>query len=94
MLDKVKYLSIISNFQISASDADTDVFGPVRYEIIEGDPLGNFTLDPVTGILKTATELDHEKQQTFVVVVEAKDGKYKNVYLNRNFINKFERKRK
>ena len=60
---------------MSASDADSEAYGPIRYEIIEGDPLGKFSINPNTGVLKTASILDREVQQTFVLVIEAKDGK-------------------
>ena len=60
---------------MTASDADSEAFGPIRFEIIEGDPLGNFSIDSTTGVLRPASILDHEVQHTFVLVIEAPDGK-------------------
>ena len=33
----------------------------IHYSIIDGDPFGNFTLDPVSGILKPAAPIDFEQ---------------------------------
>ena len=61
---------------MSVSDADSEAFLPVYFEIVEGDPLGNFTINNMTGLLETATVLDREIQQSFHLIIEARDSKY------------------
>lgn len=33
----------------------------IHYSIIDGDPFGNFSLDPVTGVLKPTAPIDFEQ---------------------------------
>ncbi|KAG8225978.1 hypothetical protein J437_LFUL006207, partial [Ladona fulva] len=48
--------------------------GVVRYSIYSGDPNGYFTIDPVSGAIRTASELDHEAYQSVLLNVQAMSG--------------------
>lgn len=61
---------------MSATDSDGEAFGPVYYEIVEGDPSGNFSINNETGLIETGTVLDRELQQNFILIIKARDSKY------------------
>lgn len=46
----------------------------VRYSIYSGDPDGYFSIDPVTGTIRTASTLDHEAHQSVLLNVQATSG--------------------
>ena len=45
--------------------------GSIHYSITSGDPAGLFTIDPALGVLRTAAELDHERQAGVLLNVQA-----------------------
>ena len=45
-----------------------------RYSIYSGDPNGYFSINPVTGIIRTNTELDHETHPFVLLNVAAMTG--------------------
>lgn len=48
--------------------------GSVRYSIYSGDPDGYFSIDPLTGTIRTASVLDHEAHQSVLLNVQAMSG--------------------
>ncbi|XP_003229066.1 cadherin-24 [Anolis carolinensis] len=64
-----------SVIQVTAQDADDPLYGNsarLVYTVLEGLPF--FSVDPQTGVIRTATpNMDRETQQEFLVVVQAKD---------------------
>ncbi|XP_035861293.1 cadherin-18-like isoform X2 [Sander lucioperca] len=64
-----------SVLQVTASDADDPTYGnsaKIVYSILEGQPY--FSVDPKTGIIRTAmSNLDRETRDHYVVVIQAKD---------------------
>ncbi|XP_042353451.1 cadherin-18-like [Plectropomus leopardus] len=64
-----------SVLQVTASDADDPSYGnsaKIVYSILEGQPY--FSVDPKTGIIRTAmSNLDRETQDHYAVVIQAKD---------------------
>ncbi|KAK2844008.1 hypothetical protein Q5P01_010667 [Channa striata] len=64
-----------SVFQVAASDADDPTYGnsaKIVYSILEGQPY--FSVDPKTGIIRTAlSNMDRETRDHYVVVIQAKD---------------------
>ncbi|XP_039672531.1 cadherin-18-like isoform X3 [Perca fluviatilis] len=64
-----------SVLQVTASDADDPTYGnsaKIVYSILEGQPY--FSVDPKTGIIRTAmSNMDRETRDHYVVVIQAKD---------------------
>ncbi|KAF7235940.1 Cadherin-24 [Varanus komodoensis] len=64
-----------SVIQVTAHDADDAAYGnsaKLVYTVLEGLPF--FSVDPQTGVIRTATpNMDRETQQEFLIVVQAKD---------------------
>lgn len=48
--------------------------GPVRYSICSGDPDGYFSVDGVTGVVRTARGLDREARASLLLNVQATSG--------------------
>ncbi|CAH1987791.1 unnamed protein product [Acanthoscelides obtectus] len=46
----------------------------VRYSIYSGDPDGYFTIDTITGAIRTATALDHETRASVLLNIQAYSG--------------------
>ncbi|VEN39451.1 unnamed protein product [Callosobruchus maculatus] len=46
----------------------------VRYSIYSGDPDGYFTIDTITGAIRTATALDHENRASVLLNIQAYSG--------------------
>ncbi|KAF2367299.1 Cadherin [Trinorchestia longiramus] len=59
---------------VSASSSAGGGGGRVRYSIYSGDPNGYFSIGQQTGILKTASPLDHESQSSVLLNVLATTG--------------------
>ncbi|XP_035392373.1 uncharacterized protein LOC113590262 [Electrophorus electricus] len=61
--------------QVTATDADDPTYGNsarLVYTLVQGQP--HFSVDPQTGILRTAVpDLDRETQEQYLVVLQAKD---------------------
>ncbi|KRT78307.1 Cadherin, partial [Oryctes borbonicus] len=55
-------------------DPDSGEFGKITYLLDRISSEGKFNLEPNTGILKVAEELDRETKQTYLLVVEAWDN--------------------
>ncbi|XP_076146365.1 cadherin-18-like isoform X2 [Alosa pseudoharengus] len=64
-----------SVFQVTATDADDPTYGNsarVVYSILQGQPY--FSVDPMTGIIRTAlASMDREAREHYAVVIQAKD---------------------
>ncbi|XP_045562367.1 cadherin-20 [Salmo salar] len=64
-----------SIIQVTATDADDPTYGNsarLVYAVTQGQQY--FSVDPQTGVLRTAvTDMDRENQDTYLVVLEAKD---------------------
>ncbi|KAK6486696.1 protocadherin-16-like [Huso huso] len=62
--------------QVTARDKDQGPNGDVKYSILQdrGTHSDWFTIDPVTGIITTATELDYETDPKPRIIVVATDG--------------------
>ena len=59
---------------VSAVDEDTEAFGPLYYNIIDGNSLGHFDINNSTGRIYTSGVLDRENQTTYFLVVEVRDS--------------------
>lgn len=46
----------------------------VRYSIYSGDPNGYFRIDPNTGSIRTASNLDHEARASVLLNIQATSG--------------------
>ncbi|XP_028818497.1 protocadherin Fat 3a isoform X3 [Denticeps clupeoides] len=62
-----------SVLQVSAQDDDTGRDGAVQYSIHHGNGLGRFTIDEDTGVIYTVDQLDRETQDSYWLIVYAKD---------------------
>jgi protocadherin Fat 1/2/3 len=60
--------------QVIATDLDSDKNGQVTYSIIRGDNREQFEVDPDTGYISVADELDRETTSSYVLEVLAKDN--------------------
>uniref|UniRef100_A0A8C5YYL3 Cadherin-22 n=1 Tax=Marmota marmota marmota TaxID=9994 RepID=A0A8C5YYL3_MARMA len=64
-----------SVMQVMASDADDPTYGSsarLVYSVLDGEP--HFTVDPKTGVIRTAVpDLDRESQERYEVVIQATD---------------------
>lgn len=62
--------------RVRAVDGDRDIGNTIVYSIVSG-PVDIFTIDPETGVVHTAGELDRESQRAtngaFIVTIEAKE---------------------
>ncbi|XP_072050094.1 cadherin-23-like [Amphiura filiformis] len=59
---------------ISATDEDLGAGGQVRYEIVDGNNQGYFTIDPVTGLITLVTKLPSvETISTYNLTIRARD---------------------
>lgn len=82
----VKSLTSLIDFVFSLVSGSR---GSVRYSIYSGDPDGYFTIDPNTGLIRTASPLDHEAHQSVLLNVQAMSGSppsYGHTQVNTNFI--------
>ncbi|KAH8260379.1 hypothetical protein KR026_010588 [Drosophila bipectinata] len=59
---------------ITASDGDTGVNAEVHYEILSGNELNWFSMDPLTGLIVTARPLDREVSDSVELSISARDG--------------------
>ena len=62
---------------ITATDRDIGVNALISYKIISGNNKGHFQIDTRTGSISTTTSLDFESVPSYILNVEASDGKYK-----------------
>lgn len=60
-------------FQVVANDIDSGNNGRITYSIERGD-LGHFTIDPDTGYISVASQLDRETQSSYVLEIHARDN--------------------
>ena len=66
---------IVTTPPLEASDADSD--GPnsdITFQIVDGDPDGVFSIDPLTGQLRSEGAIDFESNNRFELIIEAMDG--------------------
>lgn len=63
--------------RIRAIDRDNGYNASVTYSILKGrdsDGYGIFTIDPVSGVIRTRTVLDHEERAIYRLAVAATDN--------------------
>ncbi|TDH14711.1 hypothetical protein EPR50_G00022900 [Perca flavescens] len=60
-------------FTLRATDQDAGDSGEINYKITAGDPLGDFRLDRLSGVLSTSRPLDREKRAGYTLTVTAQD---------------------
>lgn len=63
--------------KIRAIDRDNGYNASITYAILKGrdsDGYGLFSIDPVTGVIKTKESLDHEERSIYRLAVAATDG--------------------
>lgn len=46
----------------------------IRYSIYSGDPIGLFKIDPISGVIKTVSAVDHETRSYVLLNVQATSG--------------------
>ncbi|XP_021707792.1 cadherin-23 isoform X2 [Aedes aegypti] len=73
---------------IQALDPDSGAFGKITYLIDRVSASGKFSIDPDTGLLVVADFLDREKQDSYMIVIEAWDN-YQFGYLSGESRNAF-----
>lgn len=59
--------------QVSASDADSQLYGKVSYRLIHNSP-AIFNIDQVTGLVSVLEPLDREQQEEYILTVLARDS--------------------
>ena len=59
---------------ITATDSDTGVNAQITYTIASGNRHGYFEMNSDTGLVTTASALDHETESRIVLTILAKDG--------------------
>ena len=59
--------------QVNASDPDFGANGEIRYFITNGNSGDAFTIDPVTGFIRTAVRLNHTLTPSYNLTIEARD---------------------
>lgn len=47
---------------------------PVRYSIVSGDPDRNFAIEPMSGAIRTDSQLDRETKSSYLLNVRATNG--------------------
>lgn len=60
--------------RLEAQDSDSGEFGKITYLLDRISSNGKFSLDPDTGVLMVAEELDRETKHSYLLVVEAWDN--------------------
>ncbi|XP_072563906.1 protocadherin-23 isoform X2 [Paramormyrops kingsleyae] len=60
--------------KVTAFDGDSDVNAAVSYSLLPGPGFRYFTIDPNTGEIRTAARLDRELQESFPLLVLARDS--------------------
>ncbi|XP_072526719.1 protocadherin-23 [Salminus brasiliensis] len=60
--------------QVFTQDLDLGPNGTVRYDLISGNSMGLFRLDPETGSLEVNGTLDYEEDTKHILTVQASDG--------------------
>ena len=73
--------SILENVSIgmdileaSAFDLDVGNNGKLRFTIVSGDPRGDFEINEANGILRVAKRLDHERQNSYKLILQVQDS--------------------
>ena len=66
-------LDISDLFYYQATDEDSGLNSAIKYSIVGGNPLNNFTIDQDTGNITNTGPLDFETQSKFVLTIMAKD---------------------
>lgn len=59
--------------QVQANDLDANDNGRVSYNIVRGDRLQQFSVEPSTGYVSVAAQLDRESISSYVLEIEAAD---------------------
>lgn len=59
---------------MAAMDND-GYFNQLSYSILPALDHGSFSIDNSSGLVRTAVELDRERQEKLILIVEAKDSK-------------------
>ncbi|XP_060803701.1 protein dachsous [Amyelois transitella] len=68
--EDVRIGTIIGNLKATVGDRGK----PVRYSIVSGDPGHHFSIEPATGVIRTAGQLDREAAPSYLLNVKAADG--------------------
>ena len=60
--------------RLLASSRDTGVNAEIRYSISGGNQHNKFTIDPFSGLVSVAGEIDHERAREYFLTIMAEDG--------------------
>ena len=71
IMETVSLNSVVG--QVNASDPDFGANGEIRYFITNGNSGNAFTIDSVTGIIRTAIRLNHTLTPSYNLTIEARD---------------------
>ncbi|XP_017046203.1 LOW QUALITY PROTEIN: cadherin-related tumor suppressor [Drosophila ficusphila] len=82
VFEKSEYSAVLSELapkgsfvaSITATDEDTGVNALVHYDILSGNELKWFSMDPFTGLVVTAGPLDREVRDSVELSISARDG--------------------
>ncbi|XP_022814420.1 protein dachsous [Spodoptera litura] len=69
--EDVRVGTVVGNLKATVGDRGQQ---PVRYSIVSGDPDHRFTIEPLTGAIRTAGQLDRETSPTYLLNVRAATG--------------------
>lgn len=58
-------------YQLRATDVDTEANAKIIFDIVSGNELGLFRIQPDSGLIKTAANLDYEAHDNYVLKVKA-----------------------
>ena len=64
----------LSVLQVSATDADENLNGRVRYTIVAGDKNRDFSISEDTGIIRVAKNLNYERKNQYLLKIQAEDS--------------------
>ena len=64
----------LSVLQVSATDADENLNGKVRYSIVAGDKNRDFMIGEDTGVIRVAKNLNYERRNHYLLTVQAEDS--------------------
>ncbi len=60
--------------RVLATSLDSGVNAEISYSIVHGNQHNKFVIDPTTGFISIAGEIDHERGKDYYLTVQARDG--------------------
>ena len=60
--------------RVFATSLDAGINAEISYSIVHGNQHNKFVIDPTTGFISIAGEIDHERGKDYYLTVQARDG--------------------